>query len=95
MQGPVIRILVVALVVLVAAVFTIRRTMPPAEPDVATARWAETESATVLPAARPLPEFALTDVDGRPFTKSWLEGLFTLMFFGFTNCPDVCPITLN
>src|SRR5690606_10918762 len=85
MQGPVLRILIVALVLLVAAMLAIPRAVPPPEPD----------NATVLPLARPLPDFELTDADGEPFTKTSLEGKFTLMFFGFTNCPDVCPITLS
>ena len=85
MRKPLVGILVAALVLVVAAMLARRQPAPPAAP----------ESATVLPLARPLPEFTLADVDGRPFTKSSLEGRFTLMFFGFTNCPDVCPITLN
>src|SRR5690606_829238 len=84
MQGPLLRVLIVALVLLVAAMLAIPRAPLP-EPD----------NATVLPLARPLPDFELTDARGAPFTKSSLEGRFTLMFFGFTNCPDVCPITLQ
>ncbi|HEX6995575.1 MAG TPA: SCO family protein [Gammaproteobacteria bacterium] len=95
MQGPLLRILVVALVLLAAAMLAIRHASPPSEPRAAAVPWAETENATVLPAGRPLPEFTLTDVEGRPFTKSSLEGRFTLLFFGFTNCPDVCPITMQ
>jgi len=95
MQGPLLRILVVALVLLAAAMLAIQYAFPPGEPRTAAMPWAETENATVLPAGRPLPEFELTDVEGRPFTNSSLEGRFTLLFFGFTNCPDVCPITLQ
>jgi protein SCO1/2 len=51
--------------------------------------------ATVLPAPRPLPEFALLDQDGRPFTRASLQGGWSLLFFGFTNCPDICPNTLG
>lgn len=52
------------------------------------------EQATLLDAARPLPEFALTDNQGRNFGRDSLRGHWTLMFFGFTNCPDLCPTTL-
>jgi protein SCO1/2 len=51
-------------------------------------------SGTWLPQARALPDFSLTDVYGRPFTHADLAGTPTLVFFGFTHCPDVCPTTL-
>ena len=43
---------------------------------------------------RALPEFALTDHTGGPFTHRELSEDWTLLFFGYTHCPDVCPITL-
>lgn len=39
-------------------------------------------------------EFALTNHHGEPFTPASLEGHWTLMFFGFTHCPDICPTTM-
>lgn len=38
--------------------------------------------------------FTLTGADGRPFSSSALAGKPYAIFFGFTNCPDVCPMTL-
>ncbi|TLY70515.1 MAG: SCO family protein, partial [Gammaproteobacteria bacterium] len=38
--------------------------------------------------------FPLTDHLGRPFTAAALQGRPSLVFFGFTHCPDVCPSTL-
>lgn len=52
------------------------------------------EQATLFDAARPLPEFTLSDHTGRDFRRESLRGQWTLMFFGFTHCPDVCPTTL-
>ncbi len=52
------------------------------------------ESGTWLPRARPLAEFHLHDLSGREFTRDNLRGHPTLLFFGFTTCPDVCPTTL-
>ena len=52
------------------------------------------EQATMLDVARPLPQFELVDQAGRAFQRDNLRGQWTLMFFGFTNCPDVCPTTL-
>jgi protein SCO1/2 len=40
-------------------------------------------------------EFALTNHFGEPFTAESLEGDWTLLFFGFTYCPDVCPTTMS
>lgn len=57
-------------------------------------RTQELKSGTLLEQARPLPEFMLTDADGRPFDKPSLEGEWTVVFVGFTHCPDVCPNTL-
>jgi cytochrome oxidase Cu insertion factor (SCO1/SenC/PrrC family) len=39
--------------------------------------------------------FALTDQDGRTVTSDSLKGKPTLIYFGFTYCPDVCPTTLQ
>jgi protein SCO1/2 len=51
-------------------------------------------SGTWLPRPKPLSDFRLTDTSGRAFTRRDLGGGPTLVFFGFTHCPDVCPTTL-
>lgn len=48
----------------------------------------------VLPEPRELPEFQLVDQHSQPFRRASLEGSWTLLFAGFTHCPDVCPTTL-
>ncbi|MCW8846258.1 MAG: SCO family protein [Gammaproteobacteria bacterium] len=53
----------------------------------------ETE-ATLLQSPRPLGTVVLLDQDGREFPIDRLEGRWNLLFFGFTQCPDVCPTTL-
>jgi protein SCO1/2 len=58
-------------------------------------RSVELISATALSEPRPAPEFSLTDQDQRPFTRAQLRGQWSLVFFGFTSCPDVCPTTLT
>jgi len=52
------------------------------------------ESGTWLPQPRTLPQFHLQDLSGADFGLDRLRGHPTLLFFGFTNCPDVCPTTL-
>lgn len=39
--------------------------------------------------------FELLDHHGAPFTDSSLQGQWSLVFFGFTNCPDICPLTMH
>ncbi len=38
--------------------------------------------------------FSLVDQDGRPVTQDTFKGKPTLIYFGFTYCPDVCPTSL-
>ena len=42
-----------------------------------------------------LPDFTLTSQDGDPTSLRDLRGRFALLTFGFTNCPDICPLTLS
>ena len=39
-------------------------------------------------------EFELLDHRGKPFSRAQLLGRWTLVFFGFTHCPDICPTTM-
>jgi protein SCO1/2 len=50
--------------------------------------------ATLLEPARPLPPMAFVDQQGQPFGAERLRGRWSILFFGFTHCPDVCPTTL-
>ena len=43
----------------------------------------------------PRPDFTLTDTEGRPYDfRAETAGRLTLLFFGYTSCPDVCPLHL-
>ena len=48
----------------------------------------------LLPEARPIPGFQLQQADGTPLERADLLGHWTVVFLGFTHCPDVCPTTL-
>lgn len=48
-----------------------------------------------LPLALPSMDFRLTDHDGQPVGPETLIGRASMVFFGFTYCPDVCPTTLS
>jgi protein SCO1/2 len=49
---------------------------------------------TYLAPARAVPDFSLIDQRGAPFGPRNLDGHWSLIFFGYTNCPDFCPATL-
>ena len=87
-RGPMLLVLLLVLGALLAGALAARRWYAPrALPPV-------TMVATLYPAARPLPPFELTAQDGSRFDASRLRGRWTLLFFGFTSCPDTCPTTL-
>jgi protein SCO1/2 len=49
----------------------------------------------VIEDPQPKPEFTLTDTSGAPYEFSAdTEGKLTLLYFGYTNCPDICPVHL-
>ena len=41
-----------------------------------------------------LPEFSLIDENSAEVDQSSFTGKWSMVFFGFTRCPDICPITL-
>ena len=80
-----LRILIVVLVLLVAAMFVLPRSQRGAAP----------QNATELPQPTALADVRFIDKSGGEARLSDFKGDFTLLFFGFTNCPDVCPLTLS
>ncbi len=55
----------------------------------------ELATGTLLAPSRVLADFSLIDNQGRSFGPANLHGHWSLMFFGYTNCPDFCPTTLT
>jgi protein SCO1/2 len=49
----------------------------------------------LFPQVRALPDFTLMQSDGTALSAKELQGRWTIVFFGFTHCPDVCPTTLS
>jgi len=80
--------LILGLVALCAAFagFWLARQLDRSGPELASGTW--------LPQARTIGDFHLIDEAGQPFSEAQLRGRPTLVFFGFTHCPDVCPTTL-
>ena len=54
----------------------------------------ELATGTFVSPNRALPEFSLIDHHGQKFELANLRGSWSMMFFGYTNCPDFCPTTL-
>lgn len=56
--------------------------------------WPETTAVKLLPQPRELPPFSLRQSDRTQLVPGELKGHWTVVFLGFTHCPDVCPTTL-
>ena len=85
-RTPVIWIIVVAAVAAALGLWLGQRQLAPERIAL--------QAATLYPEPRAPSPFELTRGDGSSFTRSDLAGAWTLMFFGFTHCPDICPTTL-
>jgi protein SCO1/2 len=81
----IVRVLILIVAAAVGAWLSFRISTPPPQPA----------TATVLPAPGALPEFSLQDQRGRPVGRDDFLGQWSLVFFGFTHCPDICPMTLQ
>lgn len=71
------------IVLIVAAIFIHRQTNQP-----------EIETGTLLTQPQTLPQFEFVDHHGESITHRDLTGQWSLLFTGFTSCPDICPATI-
>jgi protein SCO1/2 len=93
-QSRNIRLTVVGLlivIVLFVAAFVYRVSLPKAM----TESEMQINGLYLLETPRDIGEFALVDQNGETFNRARLEGNWSLLFFGFTFCPDICPTTMN
>ncbi len=91
-RGVKITVLVVlAFIAVVVAGFVHRISLP----RILTVSEMKINGAYVLDTPRNIGDFALTDHNGQPFVPDRLKGHWTLVFFGFTHCPDICPTTMS
>jgi len=63
-------------------------------PRVMTADELRLNGAVVFETPRRFDDFALRNQKGEPFTREDFVGQWSLVFFGFTHCPDICPTTM-
>ena len=87
-QFTVIGVLVFILIIVAGFVNRIGqpRVMSPAD--------MQANGAFLLQIPRDIGDFELIDHRGQPFVPASLEGQWSLLFFGFTYCPDICPTTM-
>ena len=78
-----VSILLGGILLIIATFFIIRQTNPP-----------EIETGTLLSQPKTLPKFEFIDHHGETITRSDLTGQWSLLFTGFTSCPDICPATI-
>jgi protein SCO1/2 len=85
--GPLVIAVLAVGVLLAAGAFVATRSDQAADRD----DWA----GTVLGIEQTKPQIALTDTAGDPFDLTdATDGQLTLLMFGYTNCPDICPISV-
>jgi len=77
----------IALIALVIGVVVAINIAPPSSVNT-------TEHVSLYPQVRALPDFQLVDHNNLPFTPANLMGQWSLVFVGYTYCPDICPTTL-
>jgi protein SCO1/2 len=64
------------------------------QPRVMTATEMKANGLYLLETPRNFGELNLVDHRGEPFTRARFEGRWSMVFFGFTYCPDICPTTM-
>jgi len=77
----------IALIALVIGVVVAVNIAPPGGAN-------KTQHVNMYPQARVLPDFLLVDHNNKSFTTENLMGHWSLVFVGYTYCPDICPTTL-
>jgi protein SCO1/2 len=82
--------LVIALIVVIVSGFVYVMTKPRTMSDGAL----RAHGLFLFERARDIGDFALVDDSNQPFGPAQFKGKWSLLFFGFTYCPDVCPTTL-
>ena len=64
-------------------------------PEIMSKTELQMSGAMLLHSSIPLSDFRLVDHLNQPFHPDRLKGVWSIIFFAFTNCPDICPTTLS
>lgn len=97
-MNSILKVLLVLVTLSLALASGVLLSLKMGEPGKLTA--VDTESTSNIPglmwpAPKKLSPFQLIDQHGQPFDLSRLKGQWSLMFFGYTHCPDICPATMT
>ena len=82
--------ILIALILLVVYGFSWRMN----QPVIMSKEQLQINGAIVLDKPRIFSDFELVDHRGEVFNLDRMKGIWTIVFFGFTHCPDICPTTL-
>ncbi|ASP38045.1 hypothetical protein CHH28_04825 [Bacterioplanes sanyensis] len=80
-------LLMVLLIALAAGLLSAQQNQP--------ARLLQQDGLVLFPRPLPVSDFAFVDEHGATAARSDLQGRWQLLFFGYTYCPDICPMTLT
>ncbi|HLF67400.1 MAG TPA: SCO family protein [Gammaproteobacteria bacterium] len=86
MKKTIYTVIIAVLLILIFGAMYVFRKEAPVTPDI---------HGVVLDQPKPLVTIALKDMNGNSFTDQSFLGHWSLVFFGFTTCPDICPTTMS
>lgn len=89
-----LRILLIVLFAALAAV-TLWRMVGPGNQAIKARDIPRDLARVLIPEPRPLKPFKLAGADGQPLNLARLKGQWSLLFFGYTHCPDICPTAMG
>lgn len=92
-RGIRLTVLVVVMVIGLIVALTVYNTMRSDAPTL-TDQQLQDKGVLLLQTPRQFSGVSLTDEAGDPFTEEHLQGRWSILFFGFTHCPDICPMTM-
>lgn len=90
-KGIRLTVLVTVTFVLLVVALSVYKTL---QPRILSQEELQSKGVLLLQTPRQFSGMSLIDEAGESFTEADLEGKWSLLFFGFTHCPDICPMTM-